>query len=418
MACQAVIVARTRIQQALLAPPRGFVLVVETPLRMLAWSIAALSLLLSPVAGIYLLPIALWPVATAARLARLEALSWSGIRIEVPDRRAPGPEDEGNWRRLGRVLGDPVVWRELAWLTCACFAAPVLGALALGLMSGAYAFGLVLPVLWWSLGDQALSPLISSGAGAAASVLVGLLLLLASYWLGPRLIDLHSLLARSLLGPSRSALAAQVTRLRVTRADAIDTQAAELRRIERDLHDGAQARLVALGLTLAEVERLVPTDPEAAGQLLAQAREASAHALQELRELVQGIHPPVLSDRGLADAVRALALDSPLVVHVSADLPGRPEPAVESAAYFAVAELLTNAVKHAAAGRVQVILGHDGQRLRVTVTDDGRGGADPDRGTGLAGVRRRLATFDGDLAVHSPPGGPTLVTLELPCALS
>jgi signal transduction histidine kinase len=394
-------VAQTRTRQALLAPLRGLALLAETLLRMTVWSLTALSMLLLAVPGIgvFLVPAALRLVCGVALLARLEALRWSGIRVEIPQRCEPAPAG--------------------AWLTCACFAGPVLGALALAPIPAAIAFGVVLPVLWWSLGDQALSPLISSAGGAATSFGIGLLVLAMAYWLGPALIDTHSLLARSLLSPSRGErLSAQLDRLRVTRADAVDIQAAELRRIERDLHDGAQARLVALGLTLAGAERLLRTDPEQAGQLLALARDTSAQALQELRDLVQGIHPPVLADRGLVDAVRALALDSPLVVHVSADLVGRPEPAVESAAYFAVAELLANVAKHAGAGRAQVIIGHDGQRLRVTVTDDGRGGADPDRGTGLLGVRRRLATFDGTLAVHSPAGGPTLATLELPCALS
>jgi signal transduction histidine kinase len=414
-------VAQTRTRQALLAPLRGLALLAETLLRMTVWSLTALSMLLLAVPGIgvFLVPAALRLVCGVALLARLEALRWSGIRVEIPQRCEPAPAGAGPWRRVGGQLGDQAVLRELAWLTCACFAGPVLGALALAPIPAAIAFGVVLPVLWWSLGDQALSPLISSAGGAATSFGIGLLVLAMAYWLGPALIDTHSLLARSLLSPSRGErLSAQLDRLRVTRADAVDIQAAELRRIERDLHDGAQARLVALGLTLAGAERLLRTDPEQAGQLLALARDTSAQALQELRDLVQGIHPPVLADRGLVDAVRALALDSPLVVHVSADLVGRPEPAVESAAYFAVAELLANVAKHAGAGRAQVIIGHDGQRLRVTVTDDGRGGADPDRGTGLLGVRRRLATFDGTLAVHSPAGGPTLATLELPCALS
>ncbi|HEX4788180.1 MAG TPA: ATP-binding protein, partial [Actinospica sp.] len=161
--------------------------------------------------------------------------------------------------------------------------------------------------------------------------------------------------------------------------------------------------------------------------LLVEAREASAKALTELRELVRGIHPPVLADRGLGDAVRALALDSPLRVEVTVDLPGRLEPAVESAAYFAISELLTNVAKHAQAQTVRVDLWHRTGRLRVTCTDDGRGGAsvspanaEPGRGhgSGLAGIERRIGTFDGVMAVRSPAGGPTEVTLEIPCASS
>jgi signal transduction histidine kinase len=241
-----------------------------------------------------------------------------------------------------------------------------------------------------------------------------------------------------LLGPTtqarQDALAHRVARLTESRADAVDTQAAELRRIERDLHDGAQARLVAMGMNLGAAEALLDLHPEAARALLIEARESSAKALTELRELVRGIHPPVLADRGLGDAVRALALDSPLPVSVTADLPGRLEPAVESAAYFAISELLTNVAKHAHAHTVRIDLWYRDRRLRVTCADDGQGGAVvgpsdavPGQvagarvrsgGSGLAGIERRIGTFDGIMAVHSPAGGPTTVTLEIPCASS
>ncbi|HWN60913.1 MAG TPA: histidine kinase, partial [Streptosporangiaceae bacterium] len=204
--------------------------------------------------------------------------------------------------------------------------------------------------------------------------------------------------------------------------------AAELRRIERDLHDGAQARLVALGMSLQAAERLFPTSPEAALALVAEAKESSSLALTELRDLVRGIYPPVLADRGLADAIRALALDAPLPVELDIDLPGQVELPVASAVYFSVAEVLANVVKHAHARSVRIQLSHavptirgqagGGGLLRAQVTDDGAGGADPAAGTGLAGVERRLATFDGILAVNSPPGGPTIVVIEVPCALS
>jgi signal transduction histidine kinase len=140
--------------------------------------------------------------------------------------------------------------------------------------------------------------------------------------------------------------------------------------------------------------------------------------LVELRRLVRGIHPPVLSERGLGDAVRALALDSALDVHVAVDLPGRASAPIEAALYFAINELLTNVGKHAQAQRVSIDIRHYGDRLRVTVSDDGRGGAEPSAGGGLEGVRRRLATFDGVLILNSPSGGPTTATLEVPCALS
>ncbi|MFL6075962.1 MAG: histidine kinase [Mycobacteriales bacterium] len=229
----------------------------------------------------------------------------------------------------------------------------------------------------------------------------------------------HGRWTRLLLGPTAGArLRQRVDRLTETRSDAADAQAAELRRIERDLHDGAQARLVATGIALGAIEHLMDRDPAAAKVLVAKARETSAAALAELRDLVRGIHPPVLAERGLTDAVRALALDSPLKVEVTVDLPGRPEQPVESAAYFAVAEALANVGKHAKARRVRIGMSHDGRALRITVADDGRGGADPAAGGGLRGIARRLGTFDGVLAVSSPPGGPTDVTMEIPCVLS
>jgi signal transduction histidine kinase len=231
--------------------------------------------------------------------------------------------------------------------------------------------------------------------------------------------QLHARWVALLLAPTRAAeLALRVARLTQTRADAIDAQAAEIRRIERDLHDGAQARLVAVGLTLGAAEALVDTDPAEAKRLLAQARESSATALGELRALVRGILPPVLTERGLGDAVRAVALDSPLPVDVDVDLPGRFAAPVESAAYFSVCEALANAARHAGAERVWISIRYDAGRLRMVVRDNGRGGADPTRGTGLHGVQRRLGTFDGTLTLDSPAGGPTEVTMEVPCALS
>jgi signal transduction histidine kinase len=210
----------------------------------------------------------------------------------------------------------------------------------------------------------------------------------------------------------------RIQRLTESRAEVVDTAAADLRRLERDLHDGAQARLVALGMSLRAVERLIPTNPDAALALVIEAREMSSRALIELRELVRGVHPPVLADRGLADAIRALALDTPMKIETDIDLPGRVAAPIETACYFAVAELLTNAAKHSGAKEGKISVGHADGALRIAVTDFGIGGADPARGTGLTGVEKRLASFDGLLAVSSPLGGPTIVVIEVPCAIS
>jgi signal transduction histidine kinase len=255
------------------------------------------------------------------------------------------------------------------------------------------------------------------GAGGVASgwrymlVVTELCLFLAAVlWFVPRAFGADSWMARN--------LARRVQRLAETRTEAVDSAAAELRRVERDLHDGAQARLVALGMNLRAAERLMPTSPQAALALVAEARETSSRALMDLRDLVRGIHPPVLADRGLADAVRALALDTPLRTSLDIDFPGRLDAPVESALYFAVAEVLANAVKHAGARAVEIKMQHREGVLRIAVTDDGVGGADPAKGTGLRGIERRLGAFDGILVVNSPPGGPTMVIIEVPCGLS
>jgi len=257
--------------------------------------------------------------------------------------------------------------------------------------------------------------LVDSQATADAAGVQGLALLALGTWLAPQTFPF---VRRKLGGAPDAELTRRVERLTRSRAVAVDTASADLRRLERDLHDGAQARLVALGMSLRAAERLIPTSPDAAVALVAEARETSVKALTELRELVRGVLPPVLADRGLADAVRALALDSPLHVDTDINLPGRLPAPVETACYFAVAELLTNAVKHSGARDARISMSHADRLLRIEVTDFGLGGADPAKGSGLAGVERRLATFDGILAVSSPAGGPTIVVMEVPCAMS
>jgi signal transduction histidine kinase len=246
-------------------------------------------------------------------------------------------------------------------------------------------------------------------AGAEASVFLAL-----AAWLVPRTIIAH---ARGMVNPDPD-LAGRVQRLTESRGHAIDAASSELRRIERDLHDGAQARLVALGMNLRAVERMLPMSPEAALALVAEARETSLRALNDLRDLIRGIYPPVLADRGLGPAVRALALDTPMPVDLDISLRGRLSPPVEAACYFAVAEALANAVKHSGARRVHIRVAHADGVLRIEVSDDGAGGADLQHGSGLRGVERRLSTFDGIMAVSSPPGGPTMIVMEVPCELS
>ncbi|MBD0420026.1 sensor histidine kinase [Streptomyces sp. TRM S81-3] len=403
-----------------LAAVRGLALaLISLPGAILCFVLSVVSIALVPIGvGIVTTPWVLTAVRAFADSRRLLAAQWAGVRI--PRTYRPLPKGANPWTRTFGMLGDPATWRDLGWLVAdmtAGFATALLSAaLVLYPLEGlAIAVGLwrVLPNGYWYGFVPVTGQVSALWAGA-----LGAVLLLAGHWLAPRMLRGHFLLTRALLGGGRGELAERVRVLTETRRDAVDTSAAELRRIERDLHDGAQARLVAMGMDLGTIEALLDKDPQQARQLLAQARRSSADALAELRDLVRGIHPPVLAERGLGDAVRALALRLPVAVDVEVDLPGRAEAPVESAAYFAVSEVLTNAVKHSGADRVWVDVHHSEGRLRLTVTDNGRGGAVIGTGSGLAGVERRLGTFDGVLAVSSPVGGPTMVTMEIPCALS
>ena len=369
------------------------------------------SLVLVPVGiGLVTTPWVLAGVRAHANRRRLFAVEWCGVRIPVE------PSGAKSWKNTFRLLGWLFVDMTAGFVTALVPAAlvfyPLEGfALAFGLWrvftDGTY-------VGWW----YGFVPV--SGQGSALlSGLLGVALLVASYFLTPALLRVHFLLTRSVLAPGQGELAERVRVLTETRRDAVDSSAAELRRIERDLHDGAQARLVAMGMDLGTVEALLEKNPAKARELLARARQSSAEALGELRDLVRGIHPPVLAERGLGDAVRALALRMPVPTEVGVDIAGgRADAPVESAAYFAVSEVLTNAVKHSGADRIWVDLHHAEGVLRISVTDNGGGGAVVGAGSGLSGVGRRLGTFDGVLAVSSPAGGPTVVTMEIPCALS
>ncbi|MEU5837309.1 sensor domain-containing protein [Streptomyces diacarni] len=380
------------------------------------------ALLLLPVgAGLWLLPPTARRLRALSDRSRTRAAKWTGLHVSGPEPPHGDVPARDARARARAVLADEGFWRDLAWAWVEPLVGGLLVAVPLALVEYG-AFGvLVQPFIWRLLGDgnwYAFVPVHDSSTVFAALAL-GLALMATGLLMAPAVLRLHARTGRPLLSASRGArLARRVEHLADTRARAVDTLSAELRRIERDLHDGAQARLVALGMTVDRATRLLETDPGAARELLLDVRTTSEQALADLRALVHGIHPPILTDRGLGDAIRSLALDSFLDVHVEARLPGRFAAPVESAAYFAVSEALANAAKHSAAREVRIVLTHAVGLLRATVTDDGRGGADPSRGTGLLGVRRRLDTFDGTLTLHSPHGGPTTLTMEIPCALS
>jgi signal transduction histidine kinase len=206
-----------------------------------------------------------------------------------------------------------------------------------------------------------------------------------------------------------------VEHLAQTRAGVVDAADAERRRLERDLHDGTQQRLVALAMNLG-MARAQVTTAEQAQQAIAEAHEDAKAALFELRNLIRGLHPAVLEDRGLDAALSGVIARMPIPVRLSTDLARRPPPVIEAVAYFVVSEALTNVAKHAQASQAEVFVQQAADRLHIIVSDDGVGGADPSRGTGLAGLAKRAASVDGTFEIASPPGGPTLLTVDLPCA--
>ncbi|WP_411078702.1 sensor histidine kinase [Streptomyces sp. cmx-18-6] len=417
----------TRIRPPMLAAGRGlFLSVYGLAVSIILFVLAVLSITFVLLGiGVFTTPAVLKLVRRHADQRRRWSADWAGVRIPAPYRPfppAPRGGIAGQVERTTSLLKDPATWRDLQWLLVDMTAGPIVAVVAGGLMVWAVE-GLVLAAGLWRVFQNErywflFIPVDSQLTGLAALAL-GVVLLVVGLRTAVPLLRLHFVIARPLLSPTpEQTLALRVDRLTETRHEAVDTAASELRRIERDLHDGAQARLVAMGMNLGAIEALIEKDPVQAKKMLAMARESSAEALTELRDLVRGIHPPVLAERGLGDAVRALALRLPVATEVTVELPGRAEASVESAAYFAVSEALTNAVKHAGGDRIWVDLHHDEGMLRISVTDNGGGGARVGSGSGLSGIERRLGTFDGVLAVSSPAGGPTMVTMELPCALS
>jgi signal transduction histidine kinase len=246
--------------------------------------------------------------------------------------------------------------------------------------------------------------------------LIGLALLAAAPWVTAGIAALDARAAQALLGPSRAEeLEHRVERLTQTRAGVVDAADAERRRLERNLHDGTQQRLVSLAMNLGMARAQTETVEEA-HQAITEAHEEAKAALAELRNLVRGLHPPVLEDRGLDAALSGVAARLPIPVRLTVNVPRRPAPTIEAVAYFVVSEGLTNITKHAQASQAEVFVQQAGDRLHIIVTDDGVGGADPARGTGLTGLARRAESVDGTLEIASPHGGPTLLTVDLPCA--
>ncbi|MEV7187958.1 sensor domain-containing protein [Kitasatospora sp. NPDC093102] len=343
-------------------------------------------------------------------------------------------------RRVGRRLGggplstpygdrvsvrDPAVRKDLAWLLAHGTAGTVLCGVALTLCSHAVNW-LTAPV-WWQLLPTERGKIIlltvdswpMATAAAADGVGYAVIALAAL----PPIADLHARASRRLLvARPGTSLALRVRELTTSRSEALDAHAAELRRIERDLHDGAQANLVAVSLRLGMIRRALDQRPEQAAALVDSTQLVAEQALESLRALVRGIHPPLLADRGLAEAVRSLADRCAVPTRVGLDAPGasagpppRAPAAAEAAAYFVVSEALANVARHSGARSALVRLRITADAIAVRVEDDGRGGAAEGAGSGLPGLRRRVAAFDGTTRLSSPPGGPTVLEVEIPC---
>ena len=394
---------------------------------------AQLAALLLVVAGFMIRPRWLWPLLflavvflavpllTAIQRHRLRATAGVVIPPQpvIPDRLTgqgivAAARTRATWRQLGyHLLVGPV----LAAAGIAAFGAWLAGILYT--MEYAYAWALPAGSLLQRGQSSPLPghlPPFSDIPMDAYLTAGGIALLVAAPWLTVAVGALDARAARALLGPSRAEeLEHQVERLAQTRAGVVDAADAERRRLERDLHDGTQQRLVSLAMRLG-MARAERPDAAQAHQVIAEAHEEAKAALLELRHLVRGLHPAVLEDRGLDAALSGVAARLPIPVRLTVDVSRLPAPTIEAVAYFVVSEGLTNITKHAQASQAEVFVQRASDRLHIIVSDDGVGGADPARGTGLAGLAKRAASVDGTFNIASPPGGPTLLTVDLPCA--
>jgi signal transduction histidine kinase len=370
--------------------------------------------------GVPLLAVTLLVARGASAVERVWVRTMLDVDIPIPYR--PMPEG-GLVRQTKAVITDPASWRDFGyWMLM--FPLSIVEFVAVVALWPAVVSLVAYPFYWHQLpayfvvdlpggGEWAINSFTSALPVTVLGLLLGLLTVPVVRGLG----QMHGALASAVLGPSRTAvLAAETKRLSASRARGVDSAEAERRRIERDLHDGAQQRLVAVAMTLGRAKTKMDTDPDVARELIAEAHTDAKLAISELRDLARGIYPSVLGDRGLDPALSSLVSKCPIPVDLSVDVEPRPPTAVESAAYFTVAETLTNIAKHAEATRAQVRVTRTDHSVVVEVTDNGRGGAEVRPGGGLAGLADRAATIDGVVVVVSPVGGPTVIRTELPCA--
>ena len=341
-----------------------------------------------------------------------------GVRIPKPPTIERSPDSSGGvWSALRDRLRSPRTWRQACYLLIVGPAVNLLGLLGALLWGAALTYlatSAVFGVLVHVFGQ---TEHLDWGDAELWIVLLCAILVYLGPWIVSAAVRMDTRVASDLLGPSRAEkLAQRVANLTESRAGAVDAADTERRRIERDLHDGAQQRLVSLAINLGLARATLAHElSESARQALQEAHEEAKEALTELRELVRGLHPVVLEDRGLDAALSGIAARSPVPVRLTVDVPRRVSSTVEAVGYFIVSEALANVNKHARATAVQVDVRLDGTVLRITVTDDGIGGADASRGTGLTGLAQRAASVDGSFGISSPLGGPTTIKVNLPC---
>jgi signal transduction histidine kinase len=349
------------------------------------------------------------------RLERSRLAALLGLELADPH---PALPEASWWARLKARLRSPSRWREIGYLLLQLPVSVVTFSVVIAAWCGALAL-VALPAYYTALpaGRAHFGLLtISTAPAAALACVVGVVgLAVMAPWLTLAAAGVDTALARWLLAP-REDLRSRVGKLEASRAAAVDSAEAERRRIERDLHDGAQQRLVSVAMDLGRAQQRFETDPEGARLLVRGAHEDAKAALAELRQLVRGFHPAILEDRGLDAALSSVIARSPVPVTLSVDISHRPSAPIESAVYFVVLEALTNVAKHAQATKAAVTIVRRNDRLVVEVTDDGVGGADPASGTGLAGLTERVSAHGGWLQVLSPAGGPTTLLAEIPCA--
>ncbi len=412
----------------------------RAPLRWLAGTIrnfvlavSGISVQLASLAAVALpwlipqyIPVSFWQVLLALAMSTVIALllrvpltsvqrhrcrSVLGIDIPPP----PAAPGDNLAQRVRASLRAEATWRQLAYHFVIGPALAAGGLLVLAMLGGGielgatYAYAHVPVLAGIAVSTNPKAKTVATVAGAALLLLTPAAAALVAW--------LDRVAMTALLGPNRSVeLERQVATLSQSRAGVVDAADAERRRIERDLHDGAQQRLVSLAMNLGIARESLTDLPVEARQVIAVAHDEAKEALAELRNLVRGLHPAVLDDRGLDAALSGIAARAPLPVRLSVHVPERASPTVEAVAYFVVSECLANIARHSEARQATIDVRRDGQRLHIQITDDGIGGADPARGTGLASLVQRARSVDGSLRIESPRGGPTVVTAELPCA--